>query len=96
LAVFASDEIFSKNTPVLVTADPVSSAILRIELSDSRKAQDWVKHWECIEDNGYTAIYLVSDEHWIDLRSPKGLSDRPFQPDTYHVIATGWGVGCTI
>jgi hypothetical protein len=62
LAVFASDEIFSKNTPVLVTADPVSSAILRIELSDSRKTQDWVKHWECIEDNGYTAIYLVSDE----------------------------------
>ncbi len=38
--VFASDEIFSKTTPILVTVDPCSSAILRIELADSRKAEE--------------------------------------------------------
>ena len=38
--VFASDEIFSKTIPILVTVDPCSSAILRIELTGSRKAED--------------------------------------------------------
>ena len=44
LVVLASDEIFSQDTPILVTVDPVSSAILRIELSDTRKADNWIKH----------------------------------------------------
>ena len=93
LAVFASDEIFSKHIPILVTVDPVSSVILRIELSDTRKAKDWVNHWECIEDNGFTAIYLVSDEGTgLTSGHSKGLSDRPFQPDTYHIIAHRLGI----
>jgi hypothetical protein len=41
LIVFLSDEIFAKNIPILVTVDPISSAILRIELADSRKVEDW-------------------------------------------------------
>ena len=81
-------EIFSKNMPILVTVDPVSSAILRIELSDTRKAKDWVKHWECIENNGYSAIYLVSDEGTgLTSGHSQCLSDRPFQTDTYHAMA---------
>ena len=93
LVVFASDEIFSNNMPILVTVDPVSSAILRIELSDTRKAKDWVEHWECIEDNGYTAIYLVSDEGTgLTSGHSHGLSDRKFQPDTFHAIAHKLGI----
>jgi hypothetical protein len=93
LAVFASDEIFSKNTPILVTVDPVSSVILRIELSETRKAKDWVNHWQCIEDNGHSAIYLVSDEGTgLTAGHARGLADRPFQPDTYHVIAHRLGI----
>jgi hypothetical protein len=60
--VFISDEIFSKSIPILVTVDPCSSAILRIELADGRKAEDWKNHFECIYDNGAKAIYLVSDD----------------------------------
>ena len=33
IVVYLSDEIFSKNVPILVTVDAISSAILRIELS---------------------------------------------------------------
>ncbi len=62
LLVFASDEIVAKDKPILVTVDPVSSAILKIELSDTRKAKDWIKHWNCIENNGHIAIHMVSDE----------------------------------
>ena len=62
LLVFPSDEVFAKNKPILVTVDPVSSAILKIELSNTRKAKDWIEYWNCIENNGHVAIYLLSDE----------------------------------
>ena len=86
--VFASDEIFSKTTPILVTVDPCSSAILRIELSDSRKAEDWKRHYECLYDNGVEAIYLVSDEgKGIRAGHAEVMSDVVRQSDTYHAIA---------
>ena len=62
ILIFLSDEIFSKAAPILLTVDPISSAILRIELADSRKAEDWKRHWKCLEENGIYASYLVCDE----------------------------------
>ena len=58
----ASDEIFPKNIPILITVDPCSSAILRMELADSRNADDWQNHFECLIGNGLKAMYLVSDD----------------------------------
>ncbi len=88
LVVFLSDEIFSKNIPILVTVEPISSAILKIELADSRKAEDWKKHWESLEENGYTALYLVSDEgKGLCSAQKEALADVFRQPDTYHAIA---------
>ena len=54
--VFASDEIFSKSAPILITVDPCSSAILRMELADSRNADDWKNHFECLSNNGIEPI----------------------------------------
>jgi hypothetical protein len=86
--VFASDEIFSKTTPILVTVDPCSSAMLRIELADSRKAEDWRRHFECLYEHGVEAIYLVSDEgQGIRAGHAEVLSDVVRQSDTYHAIA---------
>ena len=86
--VFASDEIFSKTTPILVTVDPCSSAILRIELADSRKAEDWRNHFECLQDNGVEAIYLVSDEGTgIRAGHAEAMIDVVRQSETYHAIA---------
>lgn len=88
LVIFLSDEIFSKGIPILVTVDPISSAILRIELADTRKVEDWKRHWECLENNGYVAIYLVSDEGKSLCQAQKeALVDIIRQPDTYHAIA---------
>ena len=86
--VFASDEIFSKNIPILVTVDPCSSAILRIELSKTRNAEDWKNHFECLKNNGVEAIYLVSDDG-TGLRAghAEGLKETVRQSDTYHAIA---------
>jgi hypothetical protein len=86
--VFASDEIFSKTIPILVTVDPCSSAILRIELAESRKAEDWKRHFECLYDNGLEMIYLVSDEgQGIRAGHADAVSDAVRQSDTYHAIA---------
>jgi len=86
--VFLSDEIFSKSVPILVTVDPSSSAILRIELSETRKGEDWKNHFECLQTNGFKAIYLVSDEgQGLSAGHAEALSDVVRQSDSYHAIA---------
>jgi hypothetical protein len=88
VVVFLCDEIFSKEIPILVTVDPISSAILKIELSDSRKSEDWKRHWRCLEKNGYYAAYLVCDEgKGLCSGKEEALPDIFRQSDTYHAIA---------
>ncbi|MCP4287951.1 MAG: hypothetical protein GY792_26530 [Gammaproteobacteria bacterium] len=88
LVVFLSDELFAKARPILVTVEPQSTAVLRIELSETRQWEDWKAHWECLEENGYHAIYLVSDGGQALSRAQKeALKDIVRQPDTYHAIA---------
>jgi hypothetical protein len=88
LVVFLSDELFAKRTPILVTVDPQSSVLLRIELADTRQIEDWKRQWECLRDNGIQAVYLVSDEgSGITGAQKEVLADLVWQPDTYHAIA---------
>lgn len=88
LVVFLSDELFAKGRPILVTVEPQSSALLCVELSDTRQWEDWKQHWECLEDNGYHAIYLVSDGGQALSKAQKETLKEIFrQPDTYHAVA---------
>ena len=88
LVVFASDEVFAGTQPILVTVDPVSSAILRIELVTRRRWEEWAQHWRCLSNNGCQAIYLVCDGGQALAKAQKAaLSDVWLQPDTYHAIA---------
>jgi hypothetical protein len=83
--LFLSDEIFANNYPILITIEPQSTAILRIELSEDRKSATWKKHWIEIERNNYYTLGLVSDRG-------KGLVEgfqdafegRPYYPDHFH------------
>ena len=88
LLVFAGDEIFCKSKPILITVDPVSSAILRIELSDQRTAKKWGNHFDVIQTNGFRAIALVSDEgKGLRAAQKKVLPEILWQADSYHAIA---------
>ena len=90
--VFASDEIFSKSAPILITVDPCSSVILRMELANSRNADDWKNHFECLGNNAIEAIYLVSDDGTgIRAGHAKVMNDKLRQSDTYHGIAHNVG-----
>jgi len=88
LLTFASDEIFSKSKPILITVDPKSSAILKIELASNRTGDTWAAHFEIIEKNGFIALNIVSDEG-TGLKNgiKESLKNAILQPDTFHAIA---------
>jgi hypothetical protein len=88
VVVFLSDELFAHGLPILVTVEPQSSALLRVALVDTRDWTPWKQHWECLEQNGYYALYLVSDEgRALSKAQKETLKDIIRQPDTYHAIA---------
>jgi hypothetical protein len=61
LVFFLSDEIFALGRPILVTIDPVSTAILRIELAPNRTAKTWELHYQALKDHLIMAKGLGSD-----------------------------------
>ncbi len=84
----AADEIFSHSTPILISVDPISSAILRIELAGSRKTEDWVGHFNKLKENGANVVLLASDEgQGIRSACGQSLPDAYRQPDTFHAIS---------
>ena len=91
--VFCSDEIFSNQTPILITVCPISFMILRIELAENRKGVTWKEHWESLVEQGYIPVLIVRDEG-VGMISAQELLDFhvPSQSDTYHAIAHSLGV----
>lgn len=97
--VFASDELFSVGRPLLITVDPVSSAILQLELGQDRSALSWAIHWQELVDAGLTPILVTGDEgtgmkqgkEWVN-----ELSELTRQSDVYHAISHRLGDTCRI
>jgi hypothetical protein len=86
--VFADDEVFAKRSPILIVVDPVSSAILSIELTDHRTADEWKEHLNRLVANGFSPRLLTSDAGVaLKLAHNEVFSDIPWQLDTFHGIA---------
>ena len=84
----AADEMYSYSTPILITVEPVSTAILRIELAESRKTQDWINHFNKLKENGIEVILVVSDEgQGICSAADSAFPGINRQPDTFHAIS---------
>jgi len=58
---YLSDEIFALHTPILVTIDAQSTAILNIELASDRSAQTWSAHFTKLHDHRFDGIGMASD-----------------------------------
>ena len=83
--LFLSDEIFANNWPILITIEPQSTAILRIELAEDRTAQTWQRHWIEIERNQYYTLGLVSDRGKGLVQGFKEYFEGlPYYPDHFH------------
>ncbi|MCK5355525.1 MAG: hypothetical protein KAJ63_10440 [Methyloprofundus sp.] len=91
---FADDEIFAKSAPILITVDPISSAILRIEHVDRRSADEWSCHYQALLESGFSPDLLTSDAGTaLCAAHERILPDTPWQSDTFHGIAHrlgGW------
>jgi hypothetical protein len=61
LVFYLSDEIFAIHTPILVTIDAQSTAILTIELASDRSAETWKAHCEALADHQFFSLGLASD-----------------------------------
>jgi hypothetical protein len=61
LVIFLSDEIFALGCPILITIEPKSTAILKIELASNCSADTWQNHYEELELNQFIAKALASD-----------------------------------
>jgi hypothetical protein len=58
---YLGDEIFAIHTPLLVTIEPQSTAMLRIELATDRSASTWKAHFETLHDHHFSSIGMASD-----------------------------------
>lgn len=95
--VFASDEVFSSNRPLLITVDPISSAILRMELGKDRKSDSWETHWNSLLASGFMPILLTNDDGTgMKSAQVKALKGIARQGDVYHGIAHRLGDICRI
>ena len=90
-----SDEIFVKSKPILISADPGSTAMLAVTSADNRTALTWSEHFQSILDaNPHLEINGATTDEG------KGLclaieTSFPFiihQPDTYHGVAHVFGL----
>jgi len=58
---YLSDEIFALGTPILVTIEPHSTAILKIQRASDRSAQTWKAHFEALGDHHFHSLGMASD-----------------------------------
>jgi len=58
---YLGDEIFALQAPILVTIEPQSTAILRIELATNRSASTWKAHFETLQAHRFHSIGMASD-----------------------------------
>ena len=88
LVIFANDEVYAKAQPILITVEPISSAILRIELADNRTAAQWCEHYEALLAHGFQPLQMTSDAGvGITAANAATFPDIPWQLDTFHSVA---------
>ncbi len=79
------DEIFTLGQPILITVEPRSLAILKIELVDNREAETWKKHWEALAD-----AERSSTQRWSPIRGRFGqrlcVDGADASPDLFHLL----------
>jgi len=61
LVFYLSDEIFTINSPILVTINAQSTAILKIEWASDRSEETWRTHFTQLENHQFVSLGLASN-----------------------------------
>lgn len=87
---FISDEIFINGCPVLVTVEPISGYILRLDLADNRDQDTWGCCWLEIVDNETGNVERIVADQAKGIMGAIGLvfddAEKLYQTDLFHVI----------
>lgn len=90
---WACDEIYHLGkTPILVTVEPISGAVLQIETFTGQLKTGWTEHWQRLDDKKLKVLTLVSDEGWMLRAARMEHADWDFQPDTFHAVSHRLGL----
>ncbi len=92
--VYASDEVYMiGHEPVLITVDPLSSTILRMERLKVLNKEAWNTHWGELRLSGIEPVGLVKDEG-VAMRAAhaESQSDVAVQTDTFHALSHRLGI----
>jgi hypothetical protein len=80
------DEIFTLGQPILLTVEPRSLAILKIELVENREAETWKQHWEALADAGLIEQQTVVSDQGPGLVKGCALMGLTHHPDLFHLL----------
>src|SRR2546423_2153837 len=80
------DEIFTRGQPILITIEPRSLAILKIELVDNREATTWKKHWEALAEAGLIEHQTVVADQGAGLVKGCAWMGLTHRPDLFHLL----------
>ena len=90
---WACDEIYHLGkVPILVTIEPISGAVVQIEIATKPLKEAWIDHWERLNTQGIHPLCLISDEGWMLRAARMEQIDLDFQPDTFHAVSHRLGI----
>jgi hypothetical protein len=83
--IYVSDEIFAISDPILITIDPKSTAILKIELALDRTAETWEKHFKDLQLHQFYTLGLCSDGGLgLTAGYDQAFPGKPWYSDHFH------------
>ncbi|HEX4945941.1 MAG TPA: hypothetical protein VFZ34_04735 [Blastocatellia bacterium] len=82
--VLLADEIFAAGQPILLTVEPRSLAILKIELAPDREATTWQQHWAELVSAGL--LEQVVSDRGTGLVKGCALLGLTHHPDLFHLL----------
>jgi len=80
------DEIFTLGQPILLTVEPRSLAILKIELVENREAETWKQHWDALVEAGLIEQQTVVSDQGPGLLKGCTLMGLTHHPDLFHLL----------
>jgi len=98
---WACDEIYHLgNVPILITVDPLSGAILQMNIATEGLKEAWLQHWQRLNAADIHCLTHVMDEGWqlraarLDYFDPSKnhAVTGDFQPDSFHAVSHRLGI----
>jgi hypothetical protein len=80
------DEIFTRGQPILITVEPQSLAILKIELAENREAATWKQHWDALAAAGLIEQQTVVSDQGSGLVKGCTVRGLTHHPDLFHLL----------